>query len=85
MNKIDQAYKEILENMMSIAGYDITFDDLLKEEDGWWERYTMTQDQRDKWKEESIQLLRTKLRWPKWRAEDQMTWIELMWGLKISH
>jgi hypothetical protein len=85
MNKIDQAYKEILENMMSIAGYDITFDDLLKEEDGWWDRYTMTQEQKDKWKEESIQLLRTKLRWPKWRAEDQMTWIELMWGLKISH
>jgi hypothetical protein len=85
MNKIDQAYKEILENMMSIAGYDVTYEDLLKEEDGWWARYTMTQDQRDKWKEESIQLLRTKLRWPKWRAEDQMTWIELMWGLKISH
>jgi hypothetical protein len=85
MNKIDQAYKEILENMMSIAGYDITFDDLLKEEDRWWDRYTMTQEQKDKWKEESVQLLRTKLRWPKWRAEDQMTWIELMWGLKISH
>jgi hypothetical protein len=85
MNKIDQAYKDILENMMSIAGYDITYEDLLKEEDGWWDRYTMTQEQRDKWKEESIQLLRTKLRWPKWRAEDQMTWIELMWGLKISH
>ena len=85
MNKIDQAYKDILENMMSIAGYDIAYEDLLKEEDGWWDRYTMTQEQRDKWKKESIQLLRTKLRWPKWRAEDQMTWIELMWGLKISH
>jgi len=70
---------------MSIAGHNVTFDGLLKEEDGWWDRYTMTQEQRYRWNKESIQLLRTKLRWPKWRAEDQMTWIELMWGLKISH
>ena len=83
MNKLDEAYKEILENMMSIAGYDFTYEDLLKEEDGWWSRYTMTQEQRDKWVEESINVLRKNLKWPKYKAKNQMVWVELMWGLRI--
>lgn len=84
MNKIDQAYKEILENMMSIAGYDLTYEDLLKEEDGWWARYTMTQEQRERWKKESVKVFRQKLRWPKWKSEEQVKWIDLMWGLKVE-
>ena len=84
MNKLDKSYKEIIENMMSIAGYDVTYEDLLKEEDGWWSRYTMTQEQRDKWVEESINVLRKNLKWPKYKAKNQMVWIELMWGLRIS-
>lgn len=84
MNKLDEAYKEILENMMSIAGYDVAYEDLLKEEDGWWSRYTMTQEQRDKWVEESINVLRKNLKWPKYKAKNQMVWVELMWGLRIS-
>lgn len=83
MNKLDEAYKEILENMMSIAGYDVAYEDLLKEEDGWWSRYTMTQEQRDKWVEESINVLRKNLKWPKYKAKNQMVWVELMWGLRI--
>ena len=70
--------------MMSIAGYDVTYEDLLKEEDGWWSRYTMTLEQRDKWVEDSINVLRKNMRWPKYRAKNQMVWVELMWGLKIS-
>jgi len=83
MNKLDETYKKILENMMSIAGYDFTYEDLLKEEDGWWSRYTMTQEQRDKWVEESINVLRKNLKWPKYKAKNQMVWVELMWGLRI--
>jgi len=83
MNKLDKSYKEIIENMMSIAGYDVTYEDLLKEEDGWWSRYTMTLEQRDKWVEDSINLLRKNMRWPKYKAKNQMVWIELMWGLRI--
>jgi len=83
MNKLDKSYKEIIENMMSIAGYDVTYEDLLKEEDGWWSRYTMTLEQRDKWVEDSINVLRNNMRWPKYRAKNQMVWVELMWGLRI--
>jgi hypothetical protein len=83
MNKLDKSYKEIIENMMSIAGYDVTYEDLLKEEDGWWSRYTMTLEQRDKWVEDSINVLRKNMRWPKYRAKNQMVWVELMWGLRI--
>jgi hypothetical protein len=83
MNKIDEAYKEIIMEMMTIAGHDISYEDLLKEEDGWWARYTMTQEQRDKWVDFSVNLLRTKLRWSKRKAVDQMKWVDLMWGLKV--
>ncbi len=83
MNKIDEAYKEIIIEMMKIAGYDISYEDLLKEKDGWWSRYTMTQAQRDQWVDFSVNLLRTKLRWSKRKAVDQMKWVDLMWGLKV--
>ena len=83
MNKIDEAYKEIIMEMMKIAGYDISYEDLLKEKDGWWSRYTMTQEQRDKWVDFSVNLLRTKLRWSKKKSVDQMKWVDLMWGLKV--
>ncbi len=83
MNKIDEAYKEIIMEMMSIAGHDISYEDLLKEKDGWWARYTMTQEQRDKWVDFSVNLLRTKLRWSKRKSVDQMKWVDLMWGLKV--
>ncbi len=83
MNKIDEAYKEIIMEMMSIAGHDISYEDLLKEKDGWWAKYTMTQEQRDKWVDFSVNLLRTKLRWSKRKSVDQMKWVDLMWGLKV--
>lgn len=83
MNKIDEAYKEIIMEMMKIAGYDISYEDLLKEKDGWWARYTMTQEQRDKWVDFSVNLLRTKLRWSKRKSVDQMKWVDLMWGLRV--
>ena len=83
MNKIDEAYKEIIMEMMKIAGYDISYEDLLKEKDGWWSRYTMTQEQRDKWVDFSVNLLRTKLRWSKKKSVDQMKWVDLMWGLRV--
>ena len=83
MNKIDEACKEIIMEMMKIAGHDISYEDLLKEKDGWWARYTMTQEQRDKWVDFSVNLLRTKLRWSKRKAVDQMKWVDLMWGLRV--
>ena len=84
MNKIDETYREIIMEMMKIAGHNITYDNLLKEEDGWWSRYTMTQAQRDQWMDFSISLLRTKLRWTKKKSIEQMKWIDLMWGLRVS-
>jgi hypothetical protein len=83
MNKIDEAYKEIIMEMMKIAGHDISYEDLLKEKDGWWARYTMTQEQRDQWVDFSVNLLRTKLRWSKRKSVDQMKWVDLMWGLRV--
>jgi hypothetical protein len=83
MNKIDEAYKEIITEMMKIAGYDISYEDLLKEKDGWWARYTMTQEHRDQWVDFSVNLLRNKLRWSKRKSVDQMKWVDLMWGLRV--
>jgi hypothetical protein len=84
MNKLDKSYKEIIENMMSIAGYDVTYEDLLKEEDGWWSRYTMTLEQRDKWVEDSINVLRKNMRWPKYRANGIRIMASLTSCLKAS-
>ena len=79
-----QIAKEIINKMMEIAGYDVTFDDLVKEEDGWYSRYTMTQKQNDEWMEWSIKKLMKERGMTKKKAEYEMGMMDLAYGLRID-
>lgn len=79
-----QTAKDIINKMMEIAGYDVTFDDLVKEEDGWYSRYTMTQEQSDEWKEWGMKKLMKDRGMTKKKAEYEMSMMDLAYGLRVT-
>ena len=42
---------DILNKMFEIAGHKVTFDDIKDRKDAWYNDWTMTEEQYDKWKE----------------------------------
>jgi hypothetical protein len=81
--KIQQAVVDLLNEMFKIAGHQITYDDIKDRKDNWFQEYTMTEAQHDEWMEWGANYFKKKLSVPAYRAEKEMMWVSLMWGLKI--
>ena len=82
--KVDQLIIELINEMFKFAELDVTYDDIKDRKDSWFSEYTMTQKQNNEWFEFGRKLISKKLKMNKDRAIKEMTWINLMWGLKIS-
>ena len=70
--------------MFEIANHTMTFEQLLKEEDGWYQRYTMTTEQHKQWKNWTYKKAKKLFRWNKKHIQKEFMWFDLMWGLKIK-
>ena len=80
----EEITRVLLETMFLIAGHpEVTYDDLLKEQDGWWSRFTMTEKQRDDWFTWGSGYLKKELKLSASNAHRKMQWIDLMWGLRV--
>ena len=82
--KIEQAVKDLINQMFIIAGHQVTYDDIVGRKDAWYTEWTMTEAQNEEWKEWGIKYLKTKLKMNTYYAEKEMAMISLMWGLKFS-
>ena len=89
MNRLEKdkwVSKQIIDEMFMIAGHpDITYEDVINRKDNWWMEWEMTMEQNTQWKEAGIKILKREYRWPKYRAEREMDWISLMYGLKFKN
>jgi hypothetical protein len=83
--KKEQAVIDIINKMFEIAGHAVTYDDMKDRKDDWFQQWTMTVEQSDEWKEWGKRYLMKALRLPAYRAELEMQWSSLMWGLKFSN
>jgi hypothetical protein len=81
--KREQAVVDLINEMFQIAGLTVTFEDVQNQE-GWFNQYEMTEEQRDEWKRWGKKYLMKKLGMYAARAEKEMSWIGLMWGLKTK-
>jgi len=80
--KIDQAIVDLINEMFKIAGHEVTYDDIKDRKDNWFQEYTMTEEQNNEWIEFGKKYIKKKLHMLAYRAEKEMMWINLMWGLK---
>jgi hypothetical protein len=82
--KIDQAIVDLINEMFKIAGHDVTYDDIKDRKDDWFQQWTMTEAQHDEWMKWGKKYIKKKLSMLAYRAEKEMGWISLMWGLKLD-
>ena len=81
--KKEQAIIDLINEMLQIAGHNVTFKDIQNQEN-WFNQYEMTEEQRDEWKRWGKKYLMKKLGMYAARAEKEMSWMGLMWGLKTK-
>lgn len=79
--KIDSAIREMLNAELRRHGK--TIEDVMGSQT-WYSDYTMTTQQHAEWKLFCINLMRTRLKFAKCRAEKEFAWMDLMYGLKIQ-
>jgi hypothetical protein len=82
--KREQTVIELINKMFEIAGHQVTFDDAIAFGDQWFNNWTMTEEQRDEWYKWGKKHLMKKLNLYAARAEKEMMWAGLQWGLKIE-
>jgi hypothetical protein len=82
--KQEQAAIDLINQMFTIAGHEITYDDIKGRQDNWFQEWTMTVTQSEQWKKWGVEYLRKKFRISKAAAEHQMAWVNLQWGLKYN-
>ena len=82
--KRQQALVDIINQMFTIAGHEVTYDDVIDRKDNWYDQYTMTVAQNEEWKNWGVDYLRKNLKVNKALAEKEMDWASLMWGLKTA-
>jgi hypothetical protein len=81
--KKEKAIVDIINKMFEIAGHDVTYEDI-RNEDKWYDKYTMTFEQGEQLKEWGKQHLMKELKIREAFAEKEMQWFNVMWGLKYS-
>ena len=84
MKQSDDLIKTLIDQMFIIAGHELRYDDVIGRKDNWFQQYTMTETQRDEWKEWGISYIRKKKRWSKKLAEREMAFLDLYCGLKTA-
>jgi hypothetical protein len=83
--KTDQEIiKEIVDKMFSIAGHNVTYEDVLGRKDQWYNDWDMTPEQEQQWMDWMINLFQKERRLTKKYAQRSASMYNLMWGLKVN-
>ena len=82
--KQDQLLVDLINKMFEIAGHSVTYSDVINRTDDWFNDWTMTMAQREEWMKWGKKLLMKKFYMYASRAEKEMEWAGLMWGLKLE-
>ena len=82
--KRNQSIVDLINQMFIIAGHAVTYDDVKDRKDNWFHDWTMTMAQNDEWQRWGKKYLQKNLNMYAKRAEKEMQWASLMWGLKLD-
>lgn len=84
--KTDQEIiKEIVDKMFSIAGHNVTYEDVLGRKDQWYYDWDMTPEQEQQWMDWMVDFFQKERGLTKKYAERSASMYNLMWGLRVLH
>lgn len=76
--------KDIINTMFIIAGHDVSYEDIKDRKDKWYEEWTMTPEQEDKWMEWMVGYFRKHRKLTVRYAQTSASMYNLMWGLRVN-
>jgi hypothetical protein len=79
----EKAVVDLVNQMFAIAGYKVTYEDIVGV-DRWFQKYTMTFEQGEEFMRWGKQYLMRNLRMRAYRAQKEMMWFNVNWGLTYS-
>ena len=82
--KREKAVVDLINQMFIIAGYDVTYNDILGR-DKWYQEYSMTVQQAEEFTKWGKKYLMKNLRMRAFQAEREMQWFNIQWGLTYSN
>jgi len=82
--KTHELFKQVINRMFEIAGYEFRYEEISKRKDDWFSQYEMTKQQDEIWERDCVDLISKKLRLPKYLAKREFQHIRLCYGLKIK-
>lgn len=80
----DEIIKELINVMFTIAGHDVSYEDIKDRKDKWYEEWTMTPEQEAKWMEWMVAYFRKHRKLTVRYAQTSASMYNLMWGLKVN-
>lgn len=85
-DKLHDLVIELVSNMLRKHGVDYYYvlENRTIEGESWFSYYTMTQEEADKFREDSIQIIREKLKISQAKARKEFDWFWLEWGLRVE-
>jgi hypothetical protein len=82
--KLNKAVVDLVNQMFVIAGHNVTYEDVVGV-DNWFQKYTMTIEQGEELKEWGERYLIKNIKMSRKKAESEMSWFVLQYGLKYSN
>ena len=79
----DDMVKDIINTMFIIAGHDVSYEDIKDRKDKWYEQWTMTPEQEEKWMEHMVKYFRKHRSMTIRHAQTSASMFNLMYGLKV--
>ena len=77
--------KDLINAMFTIAGHDVTFDDIVKEPEGYYNRYTWTPEQEKEWMSWATEHVKKHSRYRATYVDKQVAMFNLSYGLRTVH
>ena len=81
----EEVSKELMNAMFTIAGHDVTFDDVVKEPEGYYDRYTWTPEQEKEWISWAIDHVKKTLKHRATYADREVSMFNLCYGLRTVY
>jgi len=78
--KKQQIVIDLINQMFVFAGYDVTYNELNKNED-WYNQFTISSEQNIEWRKWAVDYLVKNKHFTKRIAEIEVDWFDLQWGL----
>lgn len=83
-NRVTELAEKLINKMFEIAGHDVTFKDVSNRSDNWYQEWTITRKQQEKWMKWGADYIHRELGIPKYLAEREMDMFNFNYGLSLK-